>query len=259
MVGVLGGPSSLATLLNMSCGGSVCSLTARASDGGVVPLRLSFYTPSIVRWWLAIDGNFSDIGAAADLLVVPPQGVACTALDQGEYYEVSQVPPSSVKVHVQKAPVLLTILVDGQVVVQESSPTSWNSTSTWQSLFRDVAPFPQNLTSEYFFGGGMQNGRFSHRDQRISIGVSYNWDDGGNPNSAPWFVSSAGYGLLRNTWAPGEYDFVSPVTLTHNDSNRLDSFFMVTGPISIKKILGLYTQLTGPPFLPPLYGLFLGG
>jgi alpha-glucosidase len=81
-----------------------------------------------------------------------------------------------------------------------------------------------------------------------------------SPNPAPWYVSTAGYGVLRNTWAPGRYTFSSPVIAAHNESNRFDAFFMLSGPgfTSVKDLLGLYTALTGPPFLPPLYGLFLG-
>lgn len=75
-----------------------------------------------------------------------------------------------------------------------------------------------------------------------------------------WYLSSAGYGVLRNTWAPGAYSFTSPVVSTHNESTRFDAFFLLAGPGqgSVKTLLGLYTQLTGPPFLPPLYALFLG-
>jgi hypothetical protein len=50
------------------------------------------------------------------------------------------------------------------------------------------------------------------------------------------------------------------VTAAHNESTRFDAFFVLTGPgpASVKALLGLYTALTGPPFLPPIYGLYLG-
>jgi alpha-glucosidase (family GH31 glycosyl hydrolase) len=57
---------------------------------------------------------------------------------------------------------------------------------------------------------------------------------------------------------------VSPVVTAHNESNRLDAFILLAGSSNssggggIKELLGLYTALTGPPFMPPLYGLFLG-
>ena len=258
--------SSLGALQSLSCAGPTCSLTAAVTGSGApgpVPLRLSFYGPSTIRYWLAVDGNFSDNGAADDVIVLPPAATPVTAQDDGAYWTLSQPPAPgapNVTVRLQKAPLLLTILVAGLAVVQEATPLSWDGTASWQTLVRDAPPFPAGLSAEHFFGGGMQNGRWAHRDEAIDIGVDYDWDDGGHSNSAPWFVSSAGYGVLRNTWAPGTYDFASPVRAAHNESNRLDAFFLMAppGPGSIKTILGLYTQLTGPPFLPPLYALFLG-
>ena len=66
--------------------------------------------------------------------------------------------------------------------------------------FASTDPPRQTHPDEYYFGGGMQNGRFSHKGHRIRISTDYNWADGGNPNSAPFYMSSAGYGVYRNTW-----------------------------------------------------------
>ena len=41
-----------------------------------------------------------------------------------------------------------------------------------------------------------------------------------------------------------------------NESRRFDAFFVVRP--SVQGLLGGYTALTGAPFLPPLWGLFLG-
>ena len=264
-------PTVLANVQSMTCAGATCSLVAATSGGGTAPLRLAFYAPAIVRWWLAVDGNFSDTGTMGDVIVLNASTSITVALaDRGDHYEVTS-PASAVVARVQKAPALLTLLVGGAVVAQEAAPLAWNSTSSWQTLARDVAArpagehgAPPGLSSEYFFGGGMQNGRWSHRGESITIGADYNWEDNGHPNSAPWYVSTAGVGVLRNTWAPGVYAFDAPVVTAHNESTRLDAFFLLaTGgggaPASpLKELLGLYTQLTGPPMLPPLYGLFLG-
>ena len=253
----------LSTIKSMSCEGADCAIVATV-DGGAstAPLRLSFYTPQMVRWWLAVDGNFSSNGFMDDVIVLPPVPVTAVLVDAGSYYEVSQQSKSAldVVVRVQKQPVLLSILVDGQLVVAEAAPLSFDETSSWQTLARDAAPMNGSLTHEHFFGGGMQNGRFAHRDQSINVSVSYDWDEGGNPNSVPWYVSTAGYGVLRNTWAAGTYSFMAPLVTSHDEPTRLDAFFLLAGPgpTSLKELLGLYTQLTGPPFLPPLYGLFLG-
>ena len=263
---VLGGGASsqLGSVVSLTCAGAQCNVVAQVDGASsTVPLRLVFYAPNIVRWWLAVDGRFNDTGAAADVIVGGEEPVTVAVADAGAYYEVTQVPPpphGNVVARVQKAPALLTLLIDGQVLAQEVAPLAWNDYSSWQTLARDVAPFPAGLTAEHYFGGGMQHGRFAHRDAVLEIAVDYNWDDGGHPNSVPWFVSSAGFGVLRNTWAPGTYSFASPVVTSHNESTRFDAFFLCAGPgpDSAKALLGLYTQLTGPPFLPPIYGLFLG-
>jgi len=163
-------------------------------------------------------------GAADDVIVGPPQPVSLVLQDAGTYYEISQAPSPTpnVMVHLLKSPLMLSILVDGKVVVQEAAPLAWNETTSWQTLTRAVAPFPAGLSAEWFFGGGMQNGRFSRRDETVFIAVDYNWDDGGHPNAVPWYVSSAGYGIFRNTWAPGAYTFADPVVTAHNESNRFD-------------------------------------
>lgn len=256
----------LRDLKNISCAGSTCSLLASLdtpTSGATVPLRLTLFSSTIIQYWLAIDGNFSDVGAAADVIVAKPSSSLTAVLaDKGAYYEVTQSPPSSptVVVRLQKSPLLLTIMVDGQAVVTESTPLTYNSTSSWQTLTRDIMPVGSLTSKEYFFGAGMQNGHWSHRDQVVQIGVDYNWAENGHPNSAPFYVSSSGVGVLRNTWASGSYSFVSPVVTTHLESTRFDAFYMLAsaGPKAIKDVLGLYTMLTGPPFLPPLYGLFLG-
>ena len=93
----------------------------------------------------------------------------------------------------------LSMFRDGVELWSELEPLAKNLTATFQTLAAGEG--------ERFFGGGMQNGRWSHAGQKIRISVDYNWDDGGNPNAAPFYLSTAGYGVYRNTWAPGYYDF----------------------------------------------------
>lgn len=256
---------SLSSLTSITCanGTAQCEISALGSDGSTVPLRLVFWGPSTVRWWLALDGNFSDTGLLGSAIIgQPAPGLAVTQRDAGEYIEVSLQPPGAVAARLQKSPLLLTLLVDGAPVLQEAAPLAWNATSTWQTLARDETPLAPGLSAEYYFGGGMQNGRFSHRDQMIYVDVGYDWDDGGHPNPVPYFSSSAGYAVLRNTWAPGGYTFGSPVLAVHNETTRFDAFLLASGPApaggATQALLGLYTQLTGPPFLPPIYALFQG-
>ena len=92
---------------------------------------------------------------------------------------------------------------------------------TFRQIWSEVASLTRNSTAsfqtlgvqddEFFFGGGMQNGRFSHKGHRIRISKDFNWADGGNPNSAPFYLSTAGYGVYRNTWSPGAHRAVQQV------------------------------------------------
>ena len=102
----------------------------------------------------------------------------------------------------------------------------------------------------------MQNGYFSHRDTSVNIRLNTRgWGDGTTPNPAPFYMSTAGYGAFRNTMAPGRYDFLSPLGLSH-DEPRFDCYYFY-GP-SLKKILDGYTLVTGRPFFPPRWGLEFG-
>lgn len=76
-----------------------------------------------------------------------------------------------------------------------------------------------------------------------------------SPN--PFYWSTAGYGVVRNTWKPGEYDFTSndSITTTHNEQ-RFDAYFFID-PTPVE-ILGDYYELTGNPAELPEYASYLG-
>jgi alpha-glucosidase (family GH31 glycosyl hydrolase) len=68
-------------------------------------------------------------------------------------------------------------------------------------------------------------------------------------------MSNKGYGALRNTYAPGEYDFQQTVSLSHTEA-RFDCFYFVGN--TLQDILGSYTDITGKPFLMPRWALSMG-
>jgi alpha-glucosidase len=241
---------------SLSATTSVGAITAFASDPaqglfnitceGNVQFQVIFYTPTTIRVWMALDGNFSD--PAGPLLVVaqrsPP--VPASSQETTSTYAM-QARGSTVRLEAHKNP-LLFAMYDGETLLwQETVGLSWNDTTTTQTLAA--------AQSEYFFGGGMQNGRFSHKGHQIRISTDGNWADGGNPNAAPFYLSTGGYGVFRNTFAPAVYNFAgSPINTAHNES-RFDAFFFAG---DMKQVLNLYTLVTGRPFLPPIYGLGLG-
>ncbi|MFI6169178.1 TIM-barrel domain-containing protein [Nocardia sp. NPDC051052] len=233
--------------------GRLGNLNSIADDGltttlrsGAAAVRVSFPNSGAVRVQLAPDGKFTD--PARDK-IMPPTKVppaAARRTDKGDYWAIAT---SGVTLRAYKSPLRFALYdsANTRQIWAETTPLSWTKTATTQSLGRGK--------NEQFFGGGEQNGRFSHRDQTIKIFADDNWNDGGAPNSQPFYLSSNGYGVLRNTFAPGNYAFTDPARTTHEE-RRFDAVYVVgDGP---KAVISAYTGLVGRPFLPPIYGLEMG-
>ncbi|HEV7861686.1 MAG TPA: TIM-barrel domain-containing protein [Acidimicrobiia bacterium] len=240
--------------------GPVTSLVVRGNTVEIVALpvraQVIFYTEDLFRIWLAPDGAaYTDpanspperAGAPdADIVVKRDYpGLSPRWSDAGAYYLLT-TPALALRVY--KAGLRFALYRPGDTtkIWEEVVGPTWDGRRTTQVLSRGP--------TEQFFGGGMQNGRFSHRGQSINVAVSYQWDDGGNPNSVPFYVSTAGYGVFRNTLAPGSYSFTDPVLSSHEE-HRFDAYYFVGG---LKQVIDRYTELTGRPFMPPVYGLEMG-
>ncbi len=142
-------------------------------------------------------------------------------------------------------------LQSGETVVESISSVSFEKNATTLTL--------KARSNEYFYGGGVQNGRFSHKGKSIAIENTNNWVDGGVASPTPFYWSTAGYGVMWNTFKPGRYDFGATeegkVILTHSE-NYLDAFVMVDQqPVDL---LNDFYQLTGNPVLLPKFGFYEG-
>ena len=139
----------------------------------------------------------------------------------------------------------------GKVVAEWVQPLAYENGKVTMTLAMN--------RNEYFYGGGVQNGRFSHRGQVIAIENTNNWVDGGVASPTPFYWSTAGYGLMWHTFRPGRYDFGATengrVILSHNE-DYLDVFFMVNETPT--DLLGDFYQLTGHPVLLPKFGFYEG-
>ena len=142
-------------------------------------------------------------------------------------------------------------LENGKTVVEESAPAQFGDDKVTLSL--------REQPNEYFFGGGVQNGRFSHKGEKIEIVNTNNWVDGGVASPAPFYWSTDGYGFMWYTFEPGLYDFGNTkkgtVQLSH-ETQDLDVFFMVGEKPT--DLLDRYYQLTGYPVLLPKFGFYEG-
>lgn len=113
--------------------------------------------------------------------------------------------------------------------------------------------------NEFYFGGGMQNGYFSHKGEIISIKRDKITGKGGVLTQVPFFWANSGFGELRNTESAGNYDFGKSnpdATILKHDTNMFDTFYLLGN--SPKNILEKYYMLTGKPLMPPKYALGLG-
>lgn len=140
---------------------------------------------------------------------------------------------------------------ENKQVLEMLAPVLFDKKQTWLKLKEN----PQ----EYFYGGGVQNGRFSHKGKSIAIENQNSWTDGGVASPNPFYWSTNGYGLMWHTFKKGKYDFGATekgvVNLSH-ETNYLDVFFMVDQqPASL---LNDFYQLTGHPVLLPKFGFYEG-
>lgn len=142
-------------------------------------------------------------------------------------------------------------LKNGRVVVDQVLPTDFGKKRT-------TVKFAQN-GDDYFYGGGVQNGRFSHKGKFIAIVNTNNWVDGGVCCPTPYYWSTGGYGVMWHTFKPGGYDFGAAEkdnTVLYHDTDYLDLFLMVND--GAVPLLNDFYQLTGNPVLLPKFGFYQG-
>ncbi|MDD0859634.1 glycoside hydrolase family 31 protein [Arthrobacter alpinus] len=250
-VAVEAGGATLGAISGFTTAGNVVSL--KPASGAI---RVTFLDDGNFRLEASPTGAFTDPAntpatpadpqRAANIVVGTADFTAgtVTATEAGG---VITMATAKVKLEVHKATGAFTLKrADGSVVWQESSALSFGTNTTTQHL--------TPIGGEQFLGGGMQNGRVVHTGSTINISNNYDWDDEGHPNAVPYYMTSAGYGVLRNTFAPGSYTFTENETTTHKEK-RFDAYYFVG---DYKQSLDGYTKLTGRPNLPPVYGLEYG-
>ena len=163
------------------------------------------------------------------------------------------VETSQVTVDIDRKTALMSVTnrLTDKVVLRQTAPVDFSKSGVTLTL--DEQP------DEYFYGGGVQNGRFSHKGKAIAIENTNNWVDGGVASPTPFYWSTRGYGVLWHTFKPGRYDFGATekgkVILSHGES-YLDAFIMVNdGAVAL---LNDFYQLTGNPVLLPKFGFYQG-
>jgi alpha-glucosidase (family GH31 glycosyl hydrolase) len=237
-------PAAAETLGNVT--GFTGSGNTYTISAGTARVRVTFARADIFRLWLAPTGTFTD-PAANKLTVRTDFGqVSTTANDAGTYHRIST---NALTLRVYKSPMRFELYrADNTTPVwQESTGLTWTGTQATQRLARGA--------DEQFYGTGLRLGEWALRDKSVPIAVDNKWRENTNASPAPFYLSTAGYGVMRNTWAKGQYDFLSTVATRHDES-RFDAYYFVGD--SLKEVISDYTDVTGKPFLAPIWGLELG-
>lgn len=218
-------------------------------------MTLDFYGDNIFRLFQDNTGGVirdPEARPEARILVENPRRKV-SALDVEDKADAVVVSTPRVEVAVDKATRLMRVTdrESGRTVVEQVAPVEFGDGRVTVVLGEE----PQ----EYFYGGGVQNGRFSHKGKIIAIENQNSWTDGGVASPAPFYWSTRGYGVMWYTFRKGAYDFgateTGRVSLSH-DTDYLDLFIMVDStPVAL---LNDYYQLTGNPVLLPKFGFYQG-
>ncbi|WP_412542737.1 glycoside hydrolase family 31 protein [Longispora sp. K20-0274] len=223
--------------------------TYNITMSGSAKARVVLARADIFRVQLAPNGTFDD-PAGTDITIKTDFGYTAPAFtDAGTYYKITT---SSVTVRVNKSPLKFSAYkADNTTLLwSESAALSWTGSQTTQTLTQG--------TDEQYYGTGLRLGDWALRGKTVPIKVDNQWNENNNASPAPFYMSTNGYGVLRNTWKPGSYAFTGPSAFTH-DENRFDAYYFAgSGPGDLKGVLNAYTDVTGKPFLAPLWGFELG-
>lgn len=218
-------------------------------------LTIDFYGDNIFRLFRDDNGGVvrDPQATPAAKILVDDARRAPMAVDLRQNDKAITVATQRISVSFDKQTGLMNVIntQSGETVVESLLPVSFDKTSTTLTF--------KARTGEYFYGGGVQNGRFSHKGKSIAIENTNNWVDGGVASPTPFFWSTKGYGLLWDTFKPGRYDFGATeedkVILSHQE-DYLDAFIMVDQqPVDL---LNDFYQLTGNPVLLPKFGFYEG-
>ncbi|TDW16846.1 alpha-glucosidase (family GH31 glycosyl hydrolase) [Breznakia blatticola] len=225
-------------------------------------IRFTFLDKDLFRLYMAPDGeDFKEYPTPNSV----DHKATITVASDDEFYAKNNVEPTLVEndtiIQIKTDALVLEInketsimkltKTNGEIVWEEAQPLRYKKGSTYQTL--------KTSADEFYYGGGTQNGRFSHKGEVIAVKNTNNWVDKGVASPNPFYWSTKGYGVVRNTWKPGSYDFDSKgqnVVTTKHDETRYDAYYFVGD--TPQELLSGYYDLTGTPVELPEYASYLG-
>ncbi len=229
--------------------------TIEVQYGNGKKMLIDFYGENIFR--LFQDNNGGEMRApqakpAAQILVNNPRK-PLSKLDVNDGENQITITTANIVVEIDKQTQLFKVLnkAKNTIALEFAKPILFEADKVTIGLKENA--------SEYFYGGGVQNGRFSHKGKAIAIENQNSWTDGGVASPTPFYWSTRGYGVMWYTFKKGRYDFGSKdkglVNLYH-ETDYLDVFFMIAD--GAVPLLNSFYQLTGNPVLLPKFGFYQG-
>ena len=226
---------AVVTFSALEQGGAAGEKSGAPAAPRVVEGRIAFLDEGVVRYTVDPAGAFAPYAKpvspehAARIPAQPDDSrryarPAVRVCEEGGAFVVAA---GGTEVLLGRSDALLSVRRNGRVALRETAPLQMGADSTTQVL--------ACVSGEKFFGGGTQNGRAEHAGsivRIVSAPVNGNeWQDGDVASPSPFFWSSAGYGVLRNTFARGAYDFAATgpdVRATHQEG-LFDAYLLVAG------------------------------
>lgn len=232
---------TLGNLTGVTRSGSTVTLSMSADK-----VRVAFLQPDVFRLWLGPGSSFTDPVGGAILHATDFGSVDVTVTKTTDYYKIET---SSVVLRAYHQPLRFALYHKDNMtpIWRESAGLSWTSGTARQRLARGG--------DEQFYGTGLRLGAWALRDKTVPVRVDNKWREGNNASPAPFYLSTSGYGVVRNTWKPGMYGF-GPTVETSHEEGRFDAVYFAGA--GLKDVLDRYTDVTGKPFLAPIHGFEMG-
>lgn len=218
-------------------------------------IEIAFLNDKVFRLWVAANGKFTDEGSGSAKIVeqTPSQNVDLhiELIDKNPKKTYHLIKTNYLALRVYPTPLTFSLYKqDNKTLIwKELKPIEIDEKGSYQTLASD-----ETLR---FFGGGQQNGQFEFHNSELNISYSGGWEEGDRPSPAPFYMTQTGYGVLRNTWKNGVYDFRSSDYLTTlHKEERFDAYYF--NGENINEVLAQYTGLTGRAKLLPRWAFEYG-
>lgn len=205
---------------------------------GVV--RVNFWSESVVRMQVCKDDSFANFNDSRAFMIQPGLAAFKGAIPKiTEAADTARLATEGVVVEISKKPFGFRLLRGGKSLLAEG---------TFETGVRAVLKQDACGREEHYFG--LQNEKDNTLDQRGRVVKLH--DENGAGWSAPFVMSTAGYGLFFNNEESKNTQFTlkQPVVIENTAAKGPMDLFFIAGE-NFKQILSAYMDITGKPGMPP--------